>query len=115
MKRNSIILGILAVFVTLLLVTSVIAQQKKKRPKRASGTVGLIDTEKNYMVIVTRKGKLITVEFTDKTKITKLVPQKAKIGDIRLKARSTITYESKGDKKILKAIKFEGRAKRRKK
>ncbi len=113
MKRKSIYLGVLAVALCLLLVAAATAQQKKnKRPSRARGRVGLVDTEKNYLIVVTSKGKLVEVHFNDKTRVTKLVPQKAKIKDIRLKANASITYEKRGDKNVLKAIKFESRGRR---
>jgi len=112
MKRKSTYLGALAVVLSLLLVAPAIAQQKRKRPSRAQGNVGLVDTKKNYMIVVTPKGKLIEVHFDNKTKVTKLLPQKSKIKDINLRANASITYEKRGGKNILKTIKFEGRARR---
>lgn len=113
MKRKSIYLGVLAIALCLLLVAPATAQQKKKkRPSRARGNVGLVDTEKNYLIVVTPKGKLVEVHFNDKTRVTKLVPQKAEIKDIRLRSNASITYTKKGDKNVLKAIKFESRGRR---
>jgi len=111
MKYKSIFLGTVAVLLCLFWVFPTTAQQKRKRPLRARGTVGLVNTEKNYMILVTPKGKLVTVEFTGKTKITKLVPSKAKADDIYLRAPASITYKKKGGKNVLSSIKFE--AKRR--
>jgi len=67
----------------------------KAKPLKASGDVGLLDTEKNYMILVTKEGKLITVDFNEKTKVTKYVPQKAKMSEIGLGTAGTITYKSK--------------------
>ncbi|MBI4488510.1 MAG: hypothetical protein HY694_05455, partial [Deltaproteobacteria bacterium] len=54
----------------------------KVKPVKASGDVGLLDLEKNYLILVTKEGKLITADFTGKTKVQKLVPQPAKMSDI---------------------------------
>ncbi len=117
MRGRSLYLGALAVMLSLLLVAPALAQKKgkRKRPSRGAGSVGLVDTEKNYLIIVTSKGKLIEAHFDDKTKVTKLVPEKSKISAIRLRARASITYSKKGGKNMLRSIKFEGRAKRGKK
>ena len=117
MRGRSLYLGALAVMLSLLLVAPALAQKKgkKKRPSRGAGSVGLVDTEKNYLIIVTSKGKLIEAHFNNKTKVTKLVPQKSKISAIRLRARASITYSKMGGKNVLRSIKFEGRAKRGKK
>jgi len=47
------------------------------------------------LILVTLKGKLITVEFGNKAKVTKLLPQKAKVKDIQLRANVSITYVKK--------------------
>ena len=45
------------------------APEKAKATKLA-GDVGLFDTEKNYMIIVTKEGKLVTVDFDAKFQIS---------------------------------------------
>ena len=115
MRQRPIYLGVLAIMLSLLMAAPLMAQQKRKKAKRARGNVGLINLEKNYMILVTPKGKLITVEFDDKTKVTKLVPQKGKPKDIRLRRNASIRYVVKGDKNILKSIKVESRARKKKK
>ena len=82
-------LGILMV----LFVARPIAAQEKKAEKgktekakaeKVTGDIGLLDTEKNYMIVVTKDGKLVTVDFNDKTKVTQLVPKPAKMADVGL-------------------------------
>ncbi len=115
MRQRSIYLGVLAIMLSLLMAAPLMAQQKRKKAKRARGSVGLVNLEKNYMILVTPKGKLITVEFDGKTKVIKLLPVKGKTKDIRLRANASIRYVVKGDKNILKSIKIESRARKKKK
>ena len=47
------------------------AEEKKGEPAKAkaekvSGDIGLLDTEKNYMIVVTKEGKLVTLDFNCK-------------------------------------------------
>lgn len=71
------------------------APEAKAKPVKVSGDVGLLDTEKNYMILVTKEGKLVTVDFDDKTKVTKYVPQKAKVNEVDLGTSGTATYKPK--------------------
>src|SRR3989338_7585348 len=41
----------------------------KVKAVKASGDVGLMDLEKNYLILVTKEGKLITADFTGKTTV----------------------------------------------
>jgi hypothetical protein len=54
-------------------------EEAKAKPVRASGNVGLIDAEKNYLILVTREGKLIAGDFSGDTKVTRLVPENARV------------------------------------
>lgn len=94
-----------AVLLSLALLSPVAAQEKKKAEK-ASGDVGLLDTEKNYMILVTKEGKLVTLDFDKKTKVTVLKEEKAKMGDIGLGSSASIVYTQKGDKNSLTSIDF---------
>lgn len=82
------------------------AQEKKAKPLKVSGDIGLLDTEKNYMIVVTKDGKLVTIDFNSKTKVTALVPGKAKISDIGLGSAASVQYTKKGDKNYLTAIEY---------
>lgn len=75
-----------------LAISPAFAQEKKAKPQKVTGNVGLIDTEKNYMIVVTKEGKLVTVNFNDKTKVTKYVPQKATIDELDLGTAVNVTY-----------------------
>ena len=71
-----------------------------------SGDVGLLDTEKNYMIVVTKEGKLVTVDFNQKTKVTELKPSNAKMSDIGLGSSAAVQYTKKGEKNYLNSVEF---------
>lgn len=78
-----------------LLVAPAFGQEKKAKPVKVTGNVGLIDTDKNYMIVVTKDGKLVTVNFNDKTKVTKYVAQKTSAKDLNLGTSVNATYKVK--------------------
>ncbi len=82
------------------------APEKAKATKLA-GDVGLLDTEKNYMILVTKEGKLVTIDFDAKTKATEITPSAAKMGEIGLGSSATVTYEKAQDKNIATSIEFK--------
>lgn len=88
------------------------APEVKVKPVKASGDVGLLDLEKNYLILVTKEGKLITADFTGKTKVTKLIPQPAKMSDINLGQSATVTYTTKGAKNIANSVEYTVKAKK---
>lgn len=82
----------------------------KAKVTKARGDVGLLDTEKNYLILVTKEGKLVTLDFDDKTKVTKVTPGSGKIADIGLGSSATVTYTKAANKNV--ASKVEYRAKK---
>jgi hypothetical protein len=85
------------------------AQEKKAEKAKAekvSGDIGLLDTDKNYMIIVTKEGKLVTVDYNQKTKVTALTPGPAKMSDIGLGSAASVQYTKKGEKNYLTTIEF---------
>jgi hypothetical protein len=85
------------------------AQEKAKakaKAEKVSGDIGLLDTEKNYMIVVTKEGKLVTIDYNNKTKVTAMVPGKAKMSDIGLGSAASVQYTKKGDKNYLNAIEY---------
>jgi hypothetical protein len=72
----------------------------KAKVAKASGDVGLLDMEKNYMILVTKDGKLITLDFDQKTKVTQITPTNTKIGDVGLGSSAVVVYEKSGEKNI---------------
>jgi hypothetical protein len=93
----------------LVLSTSFVAsaqEEKKKKSEKVSGDVGLLDLEKNYMILVTKEGKLITLDFTQKTKAVLQKEDAAKMSDIGLGSSAAVEYTEKDDKKTLTAIEF---------
>jgi len=93
------------------------AAQAKAAPAKAAavkatkgaGDVGLLDMEKNYMILVTKDGKLVTLDFDAKTKVTKITPRPAKITDVGLGSSATVTYTTAGDKNIASQIQYRAK------
>ena len=80
---------------------------EKAKTTKVAGDVGLLDVEKNYMIIVTKEGKLVTVDFDPKTKATQIDPTPAKIADVGLGSSATVTYTSDNGKNIATGIEFK--------
>jgi len=119
MKTQSMLIGGLAIMFGAVVATPIMAQEKKAEAKKAevkkaekakaekvAGDIGLLDTEKNYMIVVTKDGKLVTVDYTTKTKVTELKASQAKMSDIGLGSKAAIEYIQKGDKNFLTKIEF---------
>jgi hypothetical protein len=83
------------------------APEKAKATKLA-GDIGLLDTEKNYMIVVTKEGKLVTIDFDAKTKATQITPTASKMSEIGLGSSATVTYEKVKDKNLATGIEFKG-------
>jgi hypothetical protein len=79
---------------------------EKAKGEKVSGDIGLLDTEKNYMIVVTKEGKLVTVDFDQKTKVTELKASDAKVADIGLGSSATVQYTKKGEKNYVSGIEF---------
>ena len=81
------------------------APEKAKATKLA-GDVGLLDTEKNYMILVTKEGKLVTIDFDAKFQPTQREPVNAKVADIGLGSSAVVQYTKEGEKSIASNIEF---------
>jgi hypothetical protein len=79
----------------------------KAKVEKARGDIGLLDTEKNYLILVTKEGKLITVDFDANTKATQIEPTPAKIADVGLGSSATVTYEKVKDKNVATALEYK--------
>jgi hypothetical protein len=109
MKMRSKVVGGLAMGIVVSMASPVIAQEKKAEKAKAekvSGDIGLLDTEKNYMIVVTKDGKLVTIDYNQKTKITELKEKPAKMSDIGLGSAAVVEYTTKGDKNFISKIEF---------
>ena len=73
----------------------------KAKAEKVSGDIGLLDTEKNYMIVVTKDGKLVTLDINSKTKTTQLVDSKVKMADVALGSKAQVEYVVKGEKNFL--------------
>ena len=79
----------------------------KAKVEKATGDIGLLDTEKNYLILVTKQGKLVTLDFDQKTKVSQITPTPAKISDVGLGASATVTYTKEKDKNIATGLEFK--------
>ena len=78
----------------------------KAKAEKVSGDIGLLDTEKNYMIVVTKDGKLVTLDINSKTKTTQLVDSKVKMADVALGSKAQVEYVVKGEKNFLTKMIF---------
>jgi hypothetical protein len=78
----------------------------KAKAEKAKGDVGLLDTEKNYMILVTKEGKLVTLDFDAKTKVTQVTPTPGKIADIGLGSSAVVTYTKSGEKNVASGVEY---------
>jgi hypothetical protein len=121
MRAQSKFAGVVAVLIAVFLALPVVAQEKKSPEKKAeekkvekakaekvAGDIGLLDTEKNYMIVVTKEGKLVTLDYTQKTKVTELKSTTVKMSDVGLGSSAAVEYIQKGDKNFLSKIEFKG-------
>jgi predicted peptidase len=114
MRAQTIVVSGLAVLLAASLALPVIAQEKKAEEKKAekakaekvAGDIGLLDTEKNYMIVVTKEGKLVTLDFNTKTKATEIKETKVKMADVGLGSSAQVEYVTKGEKNFLTKMQF---------
>jgi hypothetical protein len=78
----------------------------KAKAEKVSGDIGLLDTEKNYMIVVTKEGKLVTLDFNTKTKATEIKESKVKMSDVGLGSSASVEYVTKGEKNFLTKMQF---------
>ncbi len=80
--------------------------EAKAAATKLAGDVGLLDTEKNYLIVVTKEGKLVTVDYDAKFQPTQRELKAAKVADIGLGSAATVLYTKDGDKNIASSIEF---------
>ena len=117
MRAKAKIVGVMSV-VLAALALPVIAQEKKPaeakkaaepekaKAEKVAGDIGLLDTEKNYMIVVTKEGKLITLDYNSKTKAHEIKQTKVKMADVGLGSAANVEYVTKGDKNFLTKMDF---------
>jgi hypothetical protein len=80
---------------------------EKAKATKVVGDVGLLDLEKNYMILVTKEGKLVTLDFDAKTKATQIDPTPSKIADVGLGSSAVVQYTKEGDKNVATNLEFK--------
>jgi hypothetical protein len=79
---------------------------EKAKATKLAGDVGLLDTEKNYMILVTKEGKLVTIDFDAKYQPTQKDYVNAKIADIGLGSSAVVQYTKEGEKNLATNIEY---------
>ncbi len=79
---------------------------EKAKATKLAGDVGLLDTEKNYMILVTKEGKLVTIDFDAKYQPIQKDYVNAKIADIGLGSSAVVQYTKEGDKNLATNIEY---------
>jgi hypothetical protein len=79
---------------------------EKAKATKLAGDVGLLDTEKNYMILVTKEGKLVTIDFDAKYQPTQKEYVNAKIADIGLGSSAVVQYTKEGEKNLATNIEY---------
>jgi len=74
------------------------ADEAKAKATKVAGDVGLLDLEKNYMILVTKEGKLITIDFDPKITPTQRTQEESKMADVGLGSSAVVQYQKAGDK-----------------
>ena len=82
-------------------------EEAKAKAEKVKGDVGLLDTDKNYLILVTKEGKLITLDLYQKSKATMLEEKPAKMSDVGLGSAADVEYVTKGEKKIVTKMEFK--------
>lgn len=82
-------------------------EEAKAKAEKVKGDIGLLDTDKNYLILVTKEGKLVTLDFDQKTKATMLEEKPAKMSDVGLGSAADVEYVTKGEKKIVTKMEFK--------
>jgi hypothetical protein len=81
--------------------------EEKAKAEKAKGDVGLLDTDKNYMILVTKEGKLITLDFDQKTKATMIEEKPSKMSEVGLGSAADVEYVTSGEKKLVTKMEFK--------
>jgi hypothetical protein len=80
---------------------------EKAKATKLSGDIGLLDLEKNYMILVTKEGKLITLDFDPKMKATQITPTPSKIEEIGLGSSAVVQYQEQGGKSVATSVEYK--------
>ena len=79
---------------------------EKAKATKLAGDVGLLDTEKNYMILVKKEGKLVTLDFDPKLEPIQKEPVPSKVADIGLGSSAVVQYTKQGEKNVATNIEY---------
>ena len=79
---------------------------EKAKATKLAGDTGLLDTEKNYLILVTKEGKLVTIDFDTKFQAIQKTPHDAKVADVGLGSSAVVQYTKQGEKSVAQSIEF---------
>ncbi len=58
------------------------------------------------MIVVTKEGKLVTLDYNAKTKATEIKESKVKMSEVGLGSSASVEYVTKGEKNFLTKMQF---------
>jgi hypothetical protein len=79
---------------------------EKAKATKLAGDIGLLDTEKNYLILVTKEGKLVTIDFDTKFQAIQKTPHDAKVADVGLGSSAVVQYTKQGEKNVAQSVEF---------
>ena len=79
---------------------------EKAKATKLAGDIGFLDTEKNYLILVTKEGKLVTIDFDTKFQAIQKTPHDAKVADVGLGSSAVVQYTKQGEKSVAQSIEF---------
>jgi hypothetical protein len=97
---------------SLMLVLSACSSQEEMAPKPAPAPApaakaeAKAPTEKNDLILVTKEGKLVTLDFDPKFQPTQNEPVPSKVADIGLGSSAVVQYTKQGEKNVATNIEY---------
>ena len=79
---------------------------EKAKATKVAGDIGLLDQDKHYMIVVTKAGKLVTIDYDPKFQPVELKPEPAKVSDTGLGSQAVVQYTKQGDKNVATSVEY---------
>jgi hypothetical protein len=107
--RSSAFPFAIVLFHSLLMGSCTGVQERSHKTTSAAGEVVLIDSNKSYLILVTKEGKLLTFDFSPKTKVTDSTGMpKYNIESINPGEAAKLMYRTEGSKNLVTEIELLG-------
>lgn len=106
MKSARLIIVLMAIALVGVFASSMVAQQQEQQAIRVEGDVGAVNEQENTIILVTKEGRLVTVNVNFATKIQAFKAAKGNFVDIDLGAPARVEYMQKGEEKWATSITY---------